>query len=59
MNLGGLMNKFLRWFYGDAIKVGNCCGDCKHYELCYYNHVEKDMQNTLEHPACDKFKGGV
>jgi hypothetical protein len=53
------MNKFLRWFFGDVIKIGDCCGDCKHYELCYYNHVEKDMQNTLGHPACDKFKGGM
>jgi len=36
--------------------VGKCCCDCLHYELCYYEHPEKYERNTIESPACKKFK---
>jgi hypothetical protein len=26
------------------------------YELCYYEHPEKYERNTIENPACKKFK---
>jgi hypothetical protein len=46
---------FCIWFTNKILYIGDCCSSCRDYDKCYKDHVEYEMQNTLEHPACKHF----